>query len=45
MDALLDIMEREMNVPISDPAEFLKRRFTLSGFRGVIGGILPGQLR
>ena len=42
MDALLDIMEREMNVPISDPAEFLKRRFTLSGFRGVIGGILPG---
>ena len=42
IDALLDIMEREMNVPISDPAEFLKRRFTLSGFRGVIGGILPG---
>ena len=42
MDSLLDIMKREMEVPISDTAEFLKRRFTLSGFRGVIGGILPG---
>jgi len=42
IDALLDIMKREVGVPISDTSTFLQRRFTLGSFRSVLGGILPG---
>jgi hypothetical protein len=42
IDALLDVMKREVGVPISDTSTFLQRRFTLGSFRGIIGGILPG---